>query len=54
MRQTESPKSQIGSSVGDTTQAVLYSVDGLVHGHVWKVKLWDRDIEMWLHVSMDI
>lgn len=34
MRQTEGPKPQIGSGVGDTTQAVLYSVDGLVHGHI--------------------
>lgn len=43
MSQTEGPKPQIGSSVGDTTQAVLYGVDRLMHGHIPKVKLWDRD-----------
>jgi len=42
MSQTEGPKPQIGSGVGNTTQAVLYGVNCLVHGHVRKVKLWEN------------
>lgn len=40
MSQTEGPKPQIGSSVGDTTQAILYGVNGLMHCYIRKVKLW--------------
>lgn len=44
MSQAEGPKPQIGSSVGDTAQAVLYGVDRLMHCHIRKVKLWDGNI----------
>lgn len=43
MSQTEGPKPQIGGSVGDTAQAVLYGVDRLIHCQIGQVKLWDRD-----------
>lgn len=42
MSQTEGPKPQIGGSVGDAAQAVLYSMDCLMHCHICKVKLWDK------------
>lgn len=43
MSQTEGPKPQIGCSVGDTAKAVLYGVDRLMHCHICKDKLWDRN-----------
>lgn len=42
MSQAEGPEPQVGRSVGDTAQAVLDGVDGLMHCHVPKVKLHDR------------
>lgn len=43
MSQTKGPKPQIGSGVGDTAQAVLNGVDGLMHCQIPEVELWDRD-----------
>lgn len=40
MGQAQGPESQVGGSVGDATQTVLYGVDGLVNSHVSKIKLW--------------
>lgn len=39
MSKTQGPKSQVGSSVGDAAEAVLYGVYGLMHRHIGKVKL---------------
>lgn len=39
MSETQGPESQVGSSVGDAAEAVLYGVNGLMHRHIRKVKL---------------
>lgn len=39
MCQAQSPEPQVGRCVGDATQAVLYSVDGLMQKLICKVKL---------------
>ena len=39
MSQGQSPETQVGSSVGDTSQAELNGVDGLVDEHFSKLKL---------------
>lgn len=39
MSQTQSPESQVGRRVGDTTQAILYSVDGLMKELIGQVEL---------------
>jgi hypothetical protein len=44
--QAEGPESQVRRGVGDTTQAVLNGVDGLVDHGVAKVKLaWEETTE---------
>lgn len=46
MGQAEGPEPQVGRSVGDTAQAVLNGVDGLVDHGVAKVKLaWEETTE---------
>lgn len=44
MSQAEGPEAQVGSCVGDTSQTVLYGVDGLVDSHVTKVKLLGKEM----------
>ena len=39
MSEAEGPEPQVGGGVGDTAQAVLDGVDGLVHHGVPKIKL---------------
>lgn len=43
MSQAEGPEAQVGGSVGDASQTVLYGVYGLVDSYVTKVKLWWKD-----------
>lgn len=42
MSQAESPEPQVGRGVGDAAQAVLDGVNGLIHCHIRKVKLWAK------------
>lgn len=39
MSQAECPETQVGRSVGNAAQAVLYGVNDLVQQHICKVKL---------------
>ena len=45
MSQTKSPETEIGCRVGNTSEAVLNCVDGLVHECITKVELKEKQMK---------
>ena len=44
MCKAKSPETKVGGSVGNSPQAILYSVDGLVHKCFTEVKLYKKKV----------